>query len=128
MLQGVLEDRFKLVVHKDTKALPTYALTVGKKLQLKEAAGSEETGCRPQPASGAPAEGGIRLMMGGPDGKTTTINLGPGMTVQYMCRNMTMEQFAAGLRGMLGASVGPNAVLDETDRKSVVEGKSVDLG
>jgi uncharacterized protein (TIGR03435 family) len=117
MLQGVLEDRFKLVVHKDTKALPNYALTVGKKLQLKEAAGSEETGCRPQPASGAPAEGGIRLMMGGPDGKTTTINLGPGMTVQYMCRNMTMEQFAAGLRGMLGASVGPNAVLDETGLK-----------
>src|SRR5580692_4734055 len=35
MLQGLLADRFRLVVHNDTKALPAYALTVGKKLQLK---------------------------------------------------------------------------------------------
>ena len=46
MLQSLLEDRFKLVAHKDTRPLPTYALTVGKKLQLKEADGSGETGCK----------------------------------------------------------------------------------
>src|SRR5262245_14542025 len=37
MLQDLLADRFKLVVHKETKPLPTYALTAGKKLQMKEA-------------------------------------------------------------------------------------------
>jgi uncharacterized protein (TIGR03435 family) len=117
MLQSLLADRFKLVVRKDTKPLPTYALTVGKKLQLKEANGSEETGCRPQAGSGAPVEGGVRLMMSSMNGAPVTINLGPGMTVQYMCRNMTMAAFAAGLRGMIGASLGPNAVLDETGLK-----------
>jgi uncharacterized protein (TIGR03435 family) len=48
MLQSLLEDRFKLVVRKDTRALPTYALTAGKKPQLKEADGTEETGRRPR--------------------------------------------------------------------------------
>jgi uncharacterized protein (TIGR03435 family) len=56
-------DRFKLVIHQDTRPLPTYALVVGRKPELKEANGSEENGCRPQPASGLPGEGGGRLMM-----------------------------------------------------------------
>jgi uncharacterized protein (TIGR03435 family) len=117
MLQSLLEERFKLVVHKDTKPLPTHALTVGKKLQLKEASGSEETGCKLQTASGPPTEGGIRLMTSNSSGVATTINLGPGMTIQFQCRNITMEAFAAGLRGMMGANLGPNAVLDETGLK-----------
>jgi len=116
MLQPLLADRFKLVVHKETKALPTFALTVGKKPQLKEADGTEQTGCRPQ-GSGAPAEGGVRLMMASPTGAPTTINLGPGMIITYQCRNMTMEAFAGGLRGMMGANVGPNQVLDQTGLK-----------
>jgi uncharacterized protein (TIGR03435 family) len=117
MLQSLLEDRFKLKLHKATKPLPTYALTVGKKPQLKEADGTEETGCRPQTASGPPSEGGPRIMMGVANGQMTTIALGAGMTVHYMCRNMTMAAFAAGLRGMMGANVGPNQVLDETGLK-----------
>jgi uncharacterized protein (TIGR03435 family) len=117
MLQALLTDRFKLVVHKDTRQLPTYALTVGKKLQIKEADGSGDTGCKPQAASGAPGESGPRLTMVNPTGVATTISLGPGITVQYLCRNMTMAAFAEGLRGMMGASVGPNPVLDETGLK-----------
>jgi uncharacterized protein (TIGR03435 family) len=117
MLQSLLEDRFKLVVRKDTRPLPTYALTAGKKPQLKEADGAEEGGCRPRTASGAPAEGGIRLMTSNSNGVATTIDLGPGMTIQYICRNMTMAAFAGGMRGMMGASVGPNRVLDETGLK-----------
>ena len=116
MLQPLLAERFKLVVHKETKALPTYALTVGKKLQLKEADGTEQTGCRPQ-SSGAQAEGGIRLFTSNASGGTTTISLGPGMVITYNCRNMTMEAFAGGLRGMMGANVGPNQVLDQTGLK-----------
>ena len=117
MLQSLLDDRFKLVVRKETKPLPTHALTAGKKLQLKEADGSEENGCRPQTSSAAPAEGTIRLMMESSGGAPTVINLGPGMTIHYLCRNMTMAAFAAGLRGMMGASLGANPVLDETALK-----------
>jgi uncharacterized protein (TIGR03435 family) len=117
MLQTLLEDRFKLAVHKDIRPLPTYALTVGKKLQIKEADGTGETGCKPQAASGAPVEGGIRLMTSNASGVMTTINLGPGMIIQFQCRNMTMAAFAEGLRGMMGSSVGPNPVLDETGLK-----------
>ncbi len=117
MLQSLLEDRFKLVTHKETKPLLTYALTAGKKPQLKEADGTEEPGCRPQTASGPPSEGGMQLFMDDGSGKTTTIALGPGMTIRYQCRNMTMATFAARMRGMMGASVGTNQVLDETGIK-----------
>ena len=56
-------------------------------------------------------------MMGSADGTTTVIALGPGMTVQYSCRNMTMEAFVSNLRSMVGASVGSNPILDETGLK-----------
>ncbi len=56
-------------------------------------------------------------MMSNADGAATTINLGPGMTVQYNCRNISMEAFAANLRSMIGASLGQNAVVDETGLK-----------
>ncbi len=117
MLQSLLQERFKLVAHKEIKPLPTYALTVGKKLQLKEADGSEEAGCKPQAASGGPGQGGIRLMTATASGPPITIDLGPGMTIHYICRNMTMAAFAAGVRGMFGASVGTNPVLDDTGLK-----------
>jgi uncharacterized protein (TIGR03435 family) len=119
MLQSLLADRFKLVTHPDTRPLPTYTLIVPKKAQLKEAEGSEETGCKPQTSSGAPAEGGIRLFMSsaGGSGAPVTISLGPGMVITYNCRNMTMAAFASGLRGMMGVSLGPNAVIDGTNLK-----------
>ena len=118
MLQSLLEDRFKLVVRKETKPLPTWALTAGKQPRLKEADGSGSTGCKPQAAEpGPPTEGARRIMMGNPDGTTTTIGIGPGGTIQFQCRNVTMAAFAAGLRGMLGSSLGTNQVLDETGLK-----------
>src|SRR5881396_1653313 len=48
MLQALLADRFKLAVHKDSKSLPTFALTVGKsgKPKLKESDGSGNSGCQ----------------------------------------------------------------------------------
>jgi uncharacterized protein (TIGR03435 family) len=117
MLRSLIEERFKLVTHKDTKPLATYVLTMGKKTQLKEAADSGETGCKPKAASGAPTEGSVRIMTMNQDGQSTVINLGPGMTIQYQCRNLTMEAFAASLRGLMGANLGPNAVVDETGLK-----------
>jgi uncharacterized protein (TIGR03435 family) len=117
MLQSLLADRFKLVVRKETKPLPTYALTVGKKPQLKEADGAEEPGCRPQTSSGPRSESDIVIFMENSEGAPTTISLGPGGTIHYICRNITMAAFAAGLRGMMGAAVGSNDVLDETGLK-----------
>ena len=120
MMQALLQDRFKLVTHKDTKPLPTYALIVGKKPLLKEAEGSEQTGCRPSASAPAGAQGGRgfgRIMTMGPDGKETTFTLGPGSTLQYNCRNISMEAFAANLLTMFGSNLGNNPVRDETGLK-----------
>lgn len=41
MLQALLANRFHLVVHRDTKPMPVYALTAGKRLLIKESNGGE---------------------------------------------------------------------------------------
>jgi uncharacterized protein (TIGR03435 family) len=110
MLQSLLADRFSLKVHKDTKPLPTYVLTVGKKPLLKEADGSGDTGCKAQ--SDTSGSDGVTFFMNG-----TGIKLGPGNTIRYACRNMTMEAFAAGFRMMLGSPNMQNPVLDQTGLK-----------
>jgi uncharacterized protein (TIGR03435 family) len=116
MMQSLLRDRFKLVVKRDTRPLATYALVVGKKPQMKEAAGTEENACKPQSA-GAGGEGVNRIMMSSSSGPPVTFTLGPGMTITYQCRNVTMAEFTANLRNMIGASLGPNAVVDDTGLK-----------
>jgi uncharacterized protein (TIGR03435 family) len=120
MLQSLLADRFKLAIHKETKPLPTYALVAGKKPQLKQAEGTEDSGCKPQSSGAGPGE--MRIMvggavMGGASGTTQTLILGPGGTIQYACRNMTMEAFAAGLPRMMGSQLGPNPIVEETGLK-----------
>jgi uncharacterized protein (TIGR03435 family) len=119
MLQALLAERFKLTTHKDIKPLPSYMLTAGKKPLLKEADDTGDTGCRPQAdaSASAPGGGGGMLFMSGPDGKTIQIALGPNSLIQYKCHNMTMEAFAAALRTMPGASLGPNPILDQTGLK-----------
>ena len=54
MLQALLADRFKLAVHKDSKPLSVFVLSMGKgKHKLKEADGVG-TGCQPQPQTPQP--------------------------------------------------------------------------
>lgn len=113
MLRSLLKDRFKLVIREDTKPMLAYALTMGKKSQLKEADGSGETGCKPQSSSGPPGEGTIRIGLANAGGDPIILTLTNGM-IEYRCRNMTMAAFVDGLRGMLGANLGVNPVLNET--------------
>ncbi len=110
MLQTLLGERFRLKVHKETQQLPTYALSAGKKPSLKASDGSGDTGCKPVTSSN-PSEGGMRIMMAS---ASAPIVLGPNMEITYQCRNMTMEAFTSGLRGMLGANLGTNPILDRT--------------
>jgi len=112
MLRSLLGDRFKLVVREDVKPLPSYALTVGKKPQLKEGDGSGDTGCKPQSSASAPGEGVIRVLFSNSSGQTQ-LTLANGM-IEYRCRNMTMAAFVDGLRGMLGANLGVTPVTNET--------------
>ena len=114
MLQSLLEDRFKLVVRKENRPMPAYALVAGKKPLLKEANGSGDPGCKPKPAPAGPVtEGGMRMGING-----VQIALGPGGSIEYNCRNITMADFAAGLRRMFGANdLGENPVTDDTGIK-----------
>ncbi len=113
MLKTLLAERFQLKVREDTKPLIRYALTIGKKAQLKEADGSGDTGCKPQSTTGGPAEGTLRIGLAGPNGAPIQLTLANGM-IEYKCRNMTMGTFSEGLRSMLGANLGVNPILDQT--------------
>ena len=114
MLQNLLAGRFDLKTHKDTKGMPAFALVVapGKKPHLKESDGAGESGCKGQ--NSASGEGTGRLMMSNADGVVTTLSILPGNLVQYVCHNMTMNAFAAGIQGFIGSNVGPNPVTDDT--------------
>jgi uncharacterized protein (TIGR03435 family) len=112
MLQSLLEDRFALKVRKEDRPLPNYALIVGKKPLMKAADGSGESGCKPKAAAGsAPGpEGSIRIGLNG-----VQFTLAPGGLIEYNCRNMTMADFAGGLRQMFGVGdLGQGPVKDET--------------
>ena len=96
MLQSLLADRFKLVVHKDTKALPGFVLSLGKgKPKLKESDGSAPPGCQPVPQTPQPG------------------------VVQYQvasCHSLTSEEMAQNLRRMANAYL-PSDVVDQTGLK-----------
>jgi len=84
MLRNLLEERFGVAVHADSRDFPVYALTAGKKPQIKEGDGSDETGCKLQP--------GMKLYSK------------PGETVGFVCSNITMAAFADAIPRMRGAS------------------------
>jgi hypothetical protein len=100
MLQNLLADRFKLVLHKDTKPVPAVALTIGKdgKAKMKEASGEGAPGCQPPPPPATPPDPNV---------------------VPYavaICHGMTMEVFAQTLRGIGGGYV-TSPVVDLTGLK-----------
>jgi uncharacterized protein (TIGR03435 family) len=98
MLQALLAERFKLVVHKDTKPMPAFVLSVGKgKPKLKEAAeGSGKGGCEGQPQN--PQPGAIPYIV-------------------MSCHSVTMEAFARQLHDNFGGNYITNPVVDQTGLK-----------
>jgi uncharacterized protein (TIGR03435 family) len=95
MMQNLLADRFKLIVHNDSKPMPAFALTAGKgKPKLKEAVKNDD----PKGCQGVPQ------------------NPPPG-TVPYQviaCHSITMASFADVLRGFGAGTYVPDPVVDQT--------------
>jgi len=91
MLQNLLSDRFKLVVHKDKKPMPVYALTAKGKPKMKEASGSGDPGCQDVPQA-------------------------PGINRQQViaCKNMTMAKFVNTLMQYGGGTYFADPVVDQT--------------
>jgi uncharacterized protein (TIGR03435 family) len=85
MLQSLLADRFKLVIHKEEKPLDVFVLTSGKRVLLKASEAGGEPGCQPAQGQGQP-------------------NGGPPLIV-LNCRNMTTAEFAKQFRRMAGGYV-----------------------
>jgi len=101
MLQALLADRFKLVLHKDSRPMPAFALTVAKgKLKLKEAEGSGDSSANGRGNPGCQYQ---------PQPPTVSYTM-------YSCRNITMEDFAQQLRGMAGDYL-TSPVVDSTGLK-----------
>jgi len=94
MLQQLLGERFKLVLHKDTKPVPGYVLTTGKAPhKMKEVAGPG-AGCGPTPNQ---QQGPVPMLTG-------------------TCKGVTMESFAQMLRGLGGPYI-TSPVTDKTGLK-----------
>jgi uncharacterized protein (TIGR03435 family) len=90
MLQALLAERFKLVIHNETHPMPRYVLTVAKGgAKLKRAAPSDDSGCRQQLA-------GLPGGRGGDGGPASLPNL------KVTCHNLSSEQIAENLHDMAG--------------------------
>lgn len=89
LLQALLAERFKLTLHSEPKPGPAFALTVGKKVLIKEAAGSDDGGCEPKVEQ-------------------------PWIT--FVCKNLTMAQFAERIHQWAGGYLDHPAI-DQTALK-----------
>lgn len=103
MLQALLADRFKLVVHKDTRPATAFALTAAKNNRLQQSDGSGEPGCHLSTEN-----------TGSPDGATPGVIRLP--TIVYTCRNTTMASFASQILDMPQANqiLNNRLVVDQT--------------
>ncbi len=95
MLQTLLADRFKLVVHNDNKAMTAYLLTAGKHPLLKQSDGAGPGGCEPQESDYSPVING-----------------------SFLCHHVTVAEFAQALenwhRAPVMSYIGANPVRDLT--------------
>ena len=90
MLQALLAERFALVLHKDVRPVPAFALKLARdKPKIKKHEGPGDAECK---------------YLRQPGGPLSTV---------YACRNVTMAGFAQQLRGMAGDYL-TDPVVDET--------------
>jgi uncharacterized protein (TIGR03435 family) len=116
MLQSLLADRFKLMLHHDSHQLPGFALTVpkGGTPKLKPSDGSGSSGCK---WNGLYTDAELAAR------RQASIQAGGSpivlQTFLYECRNMTIAAFAEGMRSMPSAAVyfDSAAVVDQTGLK-----------
>jgi uncharacterized protein (TIGR03435 family) len=102
MLQSLLADRFKLVVHNGTAPLPAYVLSVGKdKPKLKEADDSAKSDCQYQEPPKDRAPGSIPYIV-------------------FVCHNTTMDTLATNLHDWAGGYL-TEPVVDSTSLKGAYD-------
>jgi uncharacterized protein (TIGR03435 family) len=95
MLQSLLQDRFKLVVRKDTRPLPAFALSADRtKTKMKQAVSSGEGTCKDLPQNPAPGEVPYQVIS---------------------CRGVTMAAFVGLLRSLNFGTYLPDPVVDKTE-------------
>jgi uncharacterized protein (TIGR03435 family) len=115
MLQSLLADRFKLVLHKDSKPMTAYVLKAGSSPKLQESAGGG-AGCNMKienlpPPGPPPAPGEDRPPMQLP-------------VIVYTCQGTTMAAFAQTLQNAPGANqyfVGNKPLVDQTELKGTFD-------
>jgi uncharacterized protein (TIGR03435 family) len=106
-LQSLLEDRFKMVTHWETRELSVYALVLASPGKLGPKLKAHTGDCTRPPASAPPAPGsapvncGTRTNMTGTVGKVT----GTGITMQTFARNLSggTGRFIIEKTGLAGA-------------------------
>jgi uncharacterized protein (TIGR03435 family) len=99
MLQALLAERFKLVVHNGTAPMPAYVLKLGKdKPKMKPADASGDARCDwVPPPPGSPPQ------------------------IDFSCHNQSMEQLAQLLRNQRGGGYLDKPVVDETGLKETFD-------
>jgi uncharacterized protein (TIGR03435 family) len=89
MMQSLLEDRFQLKAHRETRELPTYDLIVVKQGKMRLSSDkSVSSSTRTQAASPVPQL---------PPGALSTFGLGPGPVLTMLGRGVTMSTLIRGL-------------------------------
>jgi len=111
MLQNLLAERFKLTIHRETKELPAYVLTVGKGGPKMKESEPMAPGAEAEAAAAPPGPLPVRPQMG-PDGFPVMPPGRPGLftmmmpgRARMMGQRQTMQDLANRLTGQLNRPV-----------------------
>jgi uncharacterized protein (TIGR03435 family) len=117
MMQNLLAERFKVKIHKDSKEMPIYALTVGKNgIKMQESPKEAPPDPNTSPDGPRPDAGPAGGRMGPPQrdkdgfpvlrgGRGNLISMGPGGKLQMVGGRVTMPMLCNTLGNQLGRPV-----------------------